>query len=677
MLNTSFDFLKSLSLRVKLLGGIWVLFFFLVALGIHGSSTGVTAAWWAPEKPYFGSLLSLPPRSDQWLSRIDTGGLQSYLMGVPKPIRWDDFVVYTPYALSQLSHNPRFPLVNTNIGNGQNMLLVPHTPVWHIATLARPATWGYFIFGAQRGIAWQWWFQIFGCFTVLYLLFEILFKGHTALVAFGAFWFCASAYVVCWSLWSAHVTFFAALGCLAAYHLFSSEKRSTQLICAILLGLSFPGFMMFMYPPWQVATGYFFLLLFIILLIRDKLYLSFKSSLKYRLAFLALAVLIAGGLSLSWILTCLPDLKIMTNTVYPGRRVSLGGDYSFGQLFKGFYNIITVFNAPQGLKNESEAASFYYLFPAVFFAALISKRFARHLGLVGWAMIAYIVAMLVFLLVGLPQFIAKLTLLSYVPGYRADLTIGLASIILSLHSLIVIKRAKENGEDLFEDSMPMRVAVFIVLFFIVHSLFLMKETNGFIPAQFALFISLLAGMMSYFLIAGRTRAFLALTGSLVIATTALFNPLATNLDHIYDSELAKTITAINKQTTDRPFWVSYGGVHPGVLIEILGGRSLSGVHWLPQLDIWHAFDPDRSFEKVYNQYAEVSLQFTPDENLVSFNSLNPGALTVQVSPNNPVLKSLGARYVLIMVDAQSAVDTSKLHEVYKSPKGTFSIYEIP
>jgi hypothetical protein len=225
--------------------------------------------------------------------------------------------------------------------------------------------------------------------------------------------------------------------------------------------------------------------------------------------------------------------------------------------------------------------------------------------------------------------------------------------------------------------MPVRIAVFIVLFFIVHSLFLMKETNGFIPAQFALFISLLAGMMSYFLIAGRTRAFLALTGSLVIATTALFNPLATNLDHIYDSELAKTITAINKQTPDRPFWMSYGGVHPGVLIEILGGRSLSGVHWLPQLDIWHAFDPDRSYEKVYNQYAEVSLQFTPDENLVSFNSANPGALTVQVSPYNPVLKSLGARYVLIMVDAQSVVDTSKLQEVYKSPHGTFSIYQIP
>src|SRR6185503_12395317 len=165
MLNTSFDFLKSLGLRAKLLGGIWVLFFFLVLLGIHGSSTGVMATWWASEKPYSGSLLNLPPQVKDGLPRIDTNGLQNFLMGTPKIIRWDDAAVYTPYALSQLSHNPRFPVVNTNICNGQNMLLVPHTPVWHIATLARPATWGYFFLGAQRGLAWQWWFQIFACFT--------------------------------------------------------------------------------------------------------------------------------------------------------------------------------------------------------------------------------------------------------------------------------------------------------------------------------------------------------------------------------------------------------------------------------------------------------------------------------------------------------------------------------
>ncbi len=328
-------------------------------------------------------------------------------------------------------------------------------------------------------------------------------------------------------------------------------------------------------------------------------------------------------------------------------------------------------------KNESEAASFYYLFPAVFFAALISKRFARHLGLVGWAMIAYIVAMLVFLLVGLPQFVAKLTLLSYVPGYRADLTIGLASIILSLHSLIVIKRSQVTDENRWQAFVPFIAGGLVVVLLIWNSLFLMKQATRFASPPFILFISFLAGLISYFLLAGRMRAFLIMTGVLVIATTAHFNPLATNLDHIYESELAQTISRINKRSTDRPFWVSYGGTHTGALITIMAGKSLSGIQFPPQMDIWHILDPDRKFEKVYNQYAEVIFEYASDDNKVYFDSPQPGSLTVQISPYNPLLKSLGVRYVLLMGDAQKVVDTSRLTPVHRSSAGNFFIYEIP
>ncbi|HWO00672.1 MAG TPA: hypothetical protein VNS63_15545 [Blastocatellia bacterium] len=660
-----------------MLVGIWSLFVMLVALGIHGSSTGITAQWWAQERPYSGYLMSLPPGAVEGLTRIDTEGLQSLLMGNARLIRWDEFLVFSPYALSQTSHTPRFPVVNTNIGNGQNMLVVPHAPVWHIVTLARPATWGYFLFGAQRGLAWFWWFQIFACFTVLFLLFDILLRGRKELAAFGAFWVCASAYFVCWSEWPSHVVFFVGLGCLAAYQLFASEKKSTQVISAILLGLSFPGFVMILYPPWQVAAGYFFALLFILLFIRDKLYLSLRTSPKYRLGLLALALVIAGSLTLSWVLTCLPDLKVMSDTVYPGRRVSLGGDYSFALLFKGMYNLINIYFTPPALLNASEAASFYYFFPAVVFAALISKRIARKLGLIGWSLIAYIAVMTLFVLVGLPESIAKITLLSYIPSPRVDLTIGLASILLCMHLLCVITQDEEPEVSPNEASVPLRVAGFVTLFFIFHSLFLMKKAPGFPPPQIALLISIVAGGISYCLIAGKVRAFCAIIASLVVATTALFNPLATNLDHIYGSELARAITNINKQSNDHPFWVSYGGTHPGVLVEILGGKSLSGVQWPPQLDIWHALDPNRTSEQAYNMYAEVSFDYLAAENTVEFKRVQDGTLRVQISPYNPVLKTLGTRYVLILGDAQKTVDTSKLAPVYHSSLDTFSIFEIP
>ena len=670
-------FISSRRFMTKFLICIWAVFLILVALGIHGSSTGITAEWWAPEKPYTGYLFNAPTRSREKPTRPDPASAQSILMNNARAIRWDELAIFTPFALSQLAQQPRFPVINTSIGNGQNMLVVPHAPVWHITTLARPATWGYFILGAQRGIAWFWWFQIFACFTVLFLLFEIILQGNRGLAAFGAFWFCASAYIVCWSQWSAHVTFFAALGCLAAYRLFSSEKIRAQLTSAILLGLSFPGFVMIMYPPWQVAAAYFFILIFIVLFIRDKLYLSFKTEIGYRISFLALAILVAAGLTLSWLAACLPDLRVMASTVYPGRRVSLGGDYSFGMVFKGLYNLWTIYNEQPALRNQSEAASFYYLFPAVFVALPLSRRLTRKFGVIGWSLAAYVICMLLFLFVGLPAALAKLTLLSYVPTYRADLTLGLASILLCVYVLTILKRADQPATTRREIFMPWIASSAVVLLFILHSVFLLRMTGGFPAPQLAWGISLVMGVAAYFLLSGKRRAFCALIGALVIATTALFNPLATNLDHLYDSELARVINQINSQSTERPFWLCYGGVHPGQLLAILGSKSLSGVQWPPQLSIWRALDPARTYEEIYNQYAEVSLRYSHDNNLVTFTSRNEGELSVSLCPTNPVLKSLGARYVLLMADAQPLVNTNNLRLLYRSTFDNFSVFEIP
>jgi hypothetical protein len=271
--------------------------------------------------------------------------------------------------------------------------------------------------------------------------------------------------------------------------------------------------------------------------------------------------------------------------------------------------------------------------------------------------------------------------LSYVPGYRADLTVGLASIILCLHTLIVIKRSEEASEAADENRwqtfVPFIVGGLVAVLFIWNSIFLMKQATRFASPPFILFVSFLAGLISYFLLAGRTRAFLIMTGALVIATTALFNPLSTNLDHIYDSELAKAIVRVNNKSTDRPFWICYGGTHTGQLITMMAGKSLSGIQFPPQMDIWHTLDPNRRFEKVYNQYAEVIFEYTSDDNKVFFDSPQNGSLTVQISPNNPLLKSLGARYVLIMGEAQKQVDTSRLALIYRSSGDNFFIYEIP
>jgi hypothetical protein len=669
--------ISALSFAKKLLASIWLLFLILVAAGIHGSSTGITAAWWAPEERYRGYLFNIDSDIDQDSSRLDRKGLAAFLMAEAKLSRWDELAVYTPYALSQFSQQPRFPVVNGGYGNGQNMLVIPQPPVLHVATLARPATWGYFLLGKQRGLAWFWWFQVFGCFTVLFLLFQVLLKCHSRLAAFGAFWFCASAYSVCWSHWPAHATMFAALGCLSSYQIFASTKKSLQVISGVLLGLSIPGFVMIMYPAWQVQLGYLALVLFAGLVIRDKLYVPAQLLSGFRVLSLAIALILAGALTVSWLLTCLSDIRIMSNTVYPGNRVSVGGSYSISELFKGTYNLITIYSCPAKLLSQSEASSFYYLFPAIFLAIPFSRKLLRGLGAVARTMIIFILAMLYLLFVGVPASVAKISLLSYVPTYRADLSIGLASIILCLSVLAMTSQGDEPAKHRRQRLLALIVGSVIVVFFVYHGLALMKFTGDFPIPVLILLMALLMGSLSYALLAGRKRAFCSILGLLLVATTALFNPLATNLDHVYGSELATKIIEINSLSADRPLWLCYGGNHVGALVSVLGGRSLTGIQWLPQLPIWHVIDPERSHEQSYNSYNEVSFFPSHNDNQVTFESPKPGVLWVSISPNNPALRSLGARYVVLMGDAQRNVDASRLQLIHKSPYETFSIYEIP
>src|SRR5262249_19448712 len=207
--------LMRMSGSTRLLLVVWSIFFLLVGLGIHGAPTPELARFWSntPDTGYiFGQIANRSAQNSPSSSALD-----QLLMTTPPAIRSDDYLIRFPLALSQLSHKPRFPVVNTNYWNGMNMLAQPvyDAPVWHIAAVAKPASWGYFFLGPQRGVAWEWWFQIFACFTVLYLLFGIILNRDMKLAAFGAFWFCGSAAVVCFGFWPAYVTFFGGLAILS------------------------------------------------------------------------------------------------------------------------------------------------------------------------------------------------------------------------------------------------------------------------------------------------------------------------------------------------------------------------------------------------------------------------------------------------------------------------------
>ncbi|GEM_PF-1259681 len=667
-------FVARLPFGTRLLLSVWTLFLILVACGVHGSSTPVTASWWSPDTPYSGYVLDSLIPNDQ--ASQSSGVWRGLLMARSRNIRSDEWVYFTPQALSQLAHVPRFPVVNSNLCNGQNMLVFPYAPVNHISTLARPATWGYFIFGPQRGLAWQWWFHVFSCFTVLYLLLCVVLNGHHKVAAFGAFWFSASAYIVCWSLWPAYAVFFPALGCLSGYYLLRSDNPRTQIVAGISLGISLPGFLMTMYPAWQVTLGYLFLFLFIGLVYRDRLYRSLFPISKYRALALATALLLSAIITIAFIISLSPALGLMSETIYPAKRVSLGGDYSLWRVFKGIYNFFTVRRVFPALGNQTEAASFYHLFPALFAAILVSKRLIKGLGPVGWMLIIYIAGVLLFLTIGVQSSFARVSLLRYVLPSRADLGLGLASIILCVKALVLSKELRSHQTSrLSLAAIVGSAAMTLVLLFTGRSM--MEAMNGFPPTHIIVLASLLGGLASFLMLSGRILSFCAILTVAIVAAGGFFNPLSTNLDHIYKSELARQVTMLNAEATVAPLWVCYGSTYPSTLVATLGGRSIGGVHWPPQMSFWEALDPAGHYKSIYNNFSHIELAYERDERKILLTGTPPYVVRIGISPGNAVLRSMGARYVLAMGESQSEIDRTKFPLLYRSDSGSFAIFEIP
>jgi len=392
--------------------------------------------------------------------------------------------------------------------------------------------------------------------------------------------------------------------------------------------------------------------------------------------------------------------------VYPGQRAPDPGTYKIRVLFRGMYNLISAYSAPAELGNQSEASSFYYFFPPILLALVISRRFRSRVGIVGLALAAYLILMSLFAFVRVPSILAKATLLSFAIAGRTDIGFGLASVILSVLVLAGVKegvyrsglsKLSEFSElPPWERAVPMIASAAFVILILVTGVMLSLVSGGFPPVSATLMVALVSGFVSFCLLADKRKTFCFMVGSAVIATSAFFNPLSTELDYLYKSELAQKIIELNSSTGAlpapkfgapasagslpndvRPLWLCYGLAYPEVQVQILGGRTLPGIQWPPQLELWRRLDPARAYERVYNRYAHVQLGVDGASPTATFISPRDDTMVVNVLPTNPVFAQMGARYVLAMYKYQENMDRLGLPVIYKSRTGAFTIYGIP
>src|SRR4029453_9168136 len=124
-------------------------------------------------------------------------------------------------------------------------------------------------------------------------------------------------------------------------------------------------------------------------------------------------------------------IEAIRNTVYPGRRLSTGGDRSVAVLLNANLGAPLWANDWGSLFNACEPASFWLLSPAVI--ALFLWRWVcerERVDPLAAALIVYVVTLLVYATIGVPEWLARATGLGLAPGKRTVIGLGLADVLL-------------------------------------------------------------------------------------------------------------------------------------------------------------------------------------------------------------------------------------------------------
>jgi hypothetical protein len=628
-----------------------------VATGLHGYSLG---GW----RAYLGDDAALQP-----------------LLGEARPIRSDDWAVSIPLALAQRAHDPPFPVVNGNIGWGQNMLAPVQAPVAHPVSLFRPALWGYF-FGDDAGVAWMWWFDLLGLIAVFSCVFSWVGRGRSALALAAAVGLAYAPFYQFWSLNLAHAAIFAGAGVLGAQLVFAAERPRTILLGGGLLGWAAGGFGLVLYPPAMVMLAQVSALLAIAGLASSRLARGDGKGVAaqpaWRAAALAIAAVVTAAAAWAFLDGARDALELVNGTVYPGHRTASGGDLPWWQAWSSNLWLAWWTDDFGPMRNICEAASFPLFFPFVGAALAIRWwRSGERPDPLAAALLLYCVLLAIYQQWGFPEWLVRATGLGFATARRSLLGSGLADALLLVRFL-----SEPRGSE------PSRVggraaAALLALgwgaWLAAVALQLARAIPGLSLAPLLAMAIANVAVAYAALTLRRPEQLMAVLAAAAVLSSAWFNPLARGGGAaLRENELAAAILAIDAEHAGESVFVTYGSAKLPNLVWALGVNGLNGTHTAPQLELWRKLDPLGRFEYVYNRYAHVQFGLGRGD-VARFQALRHDSLRVVLNPLAPVLRrELGATHLLLRAkpeDRGAFERRSGLEPVFVQQRN--AIYALP
>lgn len=562
-------------------------------------------------------------------------------LGEPRVWRSDEWGTLTPLCFRQQyntlgSYNRYSQTLGSILTDN---MLVYGQPSWDILTLFRPFYWGYLFFGSERGLSWFWcsrlivlflsWFELGMFITGGQKKLSVMLSVCVSFAPFLQWWFAINGLV--------EMLIYGACFVLGSNYLVSRAFNPRKIAVAVGMAVCAVGYVLTFYPTWMVpvAWGFVPLFLWVVIWKFDRKVLRRVDVVPWLLIF----VITAAGLTVLAV-TSWDVIKAELNSVYPGNAPSSSGGTGLWWMMKYPISLVSRFSMNELIVENSSIICFA---PAGFILALwvIIKEKKKDPLLILLLGINLFLAW--YYCVGIPKWLAKMLLLSFVNSNRGPQVLGFLRLTLFVRAVALKEKAPKRWlaalAAVISSAVPMRLALGFTKY----------EPGGlryeyFDTAEKILVVWAILAVVFYLLYRARKSKYtMAVLGvcTVVLASSIWINPVAKGVPEITKSETMQQIRDLVKEDP-QAIWLVVDMAYPATNIPAMAGADcLNTTQTYPQKTRWEMLDQEGEYEDIYNRYCHIraSLGSKTMLELVSTDYVE-----VTLSPEE--LKKLNIRYIV-------------------------------
>jgi hypothetical protein len=428
----------------------------------------------------------------------------------------------------------------------------------------------------------------------------------------------------------------------------------------------------------------------------------------------ASAGIVLGVSAAVWYVQSKAALTATANTIYPGHRLSAGGQGNVAWLFdqpaspfvaaappKALRGLTVLANGHPMAGNQSEVAPAWLPLPVlllVVLAVLVTlRRRARTKdgdgtrdgqagvpeGQAGvpdgdagvpdgqplfWTTIAVSAAAVLLLawsVLPLPGWFGALTLLNRVPGVRTSLALGLVALVLLAIGSTVLREVRWSVPWLAGWGVALAGTCWLMVW---ATNALPWGTAGQPHLRRLLLLAVLLAAGFTLVAMGRFRVIASVVLIVVAVTTwAVVNPWYRGLGPLVKDPIVRAMEPLAKGATPARVAV-YGNATLDALVQSSGVVTLSGLTVYPDADVWRSLAPDQM--DAWNNYAKYAWVADGTVNPAHIVSVDTTARTLRINPCAPQTLALHIDWVV----SSTALQFSCLTPVDQIQRGATTIY---